>query len=270
MRIRKLITKAIKQAVRLIKKNNHEEKKWILESVEDYQQNTLRTFNSMEPLSGKKILEIGGNGNFAVAYSLNNLSEQKVFVVNPDKRMHAIIDDKIEVLSEDACNTSFADNSFDLIIGIAVLEHILDMKTFVKEMYRILTPRGKIFLQGGPIWTSALGHHVFIVNEEMNYTFSGNNPIIDFEHLLLNESEMLNKLVTKRQIPENNAAKIVDFIYHSPELNRFSPSTLVEHFSCEPFKEIKVKYDLHGGVIPDQLTEINRISNIYLCAVKPD
>jgi 2-polyprenyl-3-methyl-5-hydroxy-6-metoxy-1,4-benzoquinol methylase len=42
--------------------------------------------------------------------------------------------------------TSYAVNSFDIVIAIEVSEHILDHETIFKEINRILKPEGKLYL----------------------------------------------------------------------------------------------------------------------------
>ncbi|MFH1227529.1 MAG: class I SAM-dependent methyltransferase [Planctomycetota bacterium] len=48
----------------------------------------------------------------------------------------------IAVTHQDLCNTSFQDNSFDMVIHGDVLEHISDYKKALKEMSRITAPGG--------------------------------------------------------------------------------------------------------------------------------
>ena len=234
------------------------------EGLLDYQKFTLNDFNSIEPISGRRILEVGGYHNFAVAYSLNNISKEKVIVINPDKGIPPICDEKIEILHIDGCNTPFADESFDTIVGVAVLEHIADLKSFAKEMFRILAPNGKLYLQGRPLWTSNVGHHVYIVDNEMDYRFNGNNPIDDFDHLLLSEAELQAKLIEVKNLPASHAKKITDFVHNCPDLNRFSPKEILEPFSSLPFSDMKTKYLKKNIIAHDKLTELNEISGICL------
>lgn len=47
----------------------------------------------------------------------------------------------------DLCNIRYPDNSFDAIICCHVLEHIVDERKAISELYRILKPRGWAILQ---------------------------------------------------------------------------------------------------------------------------
>jgi ubiquinone/menaquinone biosynthesis C-methylase UbiE len=52
----------------------------------------------------------------------------------------------IKCLKEDAANMSFYDNTFDIIISNHIMEHVEDDNLFLKEMLRVLKPKGKFFL----------------------------------------------------------------------------------------------------------------------------
>lgn len=238
------------------------------EGLLEYQKFALDDFNLLNPVSGKKILEVGGFHNFAVAYSLNNLSKEKITVINSDKNLQLISDGKIEVLHMDACNTPFKEGSFDLIVGIAVLEHIVNIDAFAKEMFRILSPKGKLYMQGRPLWTCNVGHHIYIVNEEMDYKFNGNNPIADFDHLFLTEEEMCKKLVEEKNLSPSQAEKIAEYIYRSPDLNRLTLDEILSSFNNLPFSDIKIKYNYAKTNIPENLDEINKINGVCIFAQK--
>lgn len=57
------------------------------------------------------------------------------------------INPKRAMKEEDITNISFADNSFDLIFCSHVLEHIVDDRKAMRELYRILKPNGFAILQ---------------------------------------------------------------------------------------------------------------------------
>ncbi len=61
--------------------------------------------------------------------------------------LSADIDSRKAMIKEDITNTSFLDNSFDIIFCSHVLEHIQDDKKAMKELHRILKPNGFAILQ---------------------------------------------------------------------------------------------------------------------------
>jgi len=46
------------------------------------------------------------------------------------------------VICADASKLPFADNSFDCVVAIDIIEHMQDDSAFVKELHRVLTPEG--------------------------------------------------------------------------------------------------------------------------------
>jgi len=46
----------------------------------------------------------------------------------------------------DSCRMPFADNSFDVITAAALIEHLYDPRSFLKECHRVLRPSGGLFL----------------------------------------------------------------------------------------------------------------------------
>ncbi len=57
--------------------------------------------------------------------------------INPDKAM----------VQTDITNIEFEDNSFDVILCIHVLEHIVDDKKAIGELFRVLKPNGYVIIQ---------------------------------------------------------------------------------------------------------------------------
>ena len=92
-------------------------------------------------ISGKKIL------HFSPEKNIYNFIKQHNEVITADLQplFYKIIDGKIK--NEDATRLSFAGNSFDVIIGNHILEHIPDDAKAMEEMYRVLKPGGRAILQ---------------------------------------------------------------------------------------------------------------------------
>lgn len=57
--------------------------------------------------------------------------------------------DKVELLVMDASNLGFPDNVFDMVIGTAVLHHVIKYPNVLEELHRIMKPGAKgYFLEG--------------------------------------------------------------------------------------------------------------------------
>lgn len=92
-------------------------------------------------ISGKKIL------HFSPEKNIYNLIKQNNVVVAADIEplLYKIIDAKIK--GEDATSLSFADNTFDAVIGNHIMEHIPNDAKAMAEIYRVLKPGGRAILQ---------------------------------------------------------------------------------------------------------------------------
>lgn len=103
-----------------------------------------------------RVLDIGsGSGNtvFAAAELMpdsviyaNDISPQllQILVGIQDHMPH--LEGRIEAYCFDLHKDFFADNSFDLVIGGAILHHMVDPEAALKNMARWLRPGGKVFL----------------------------------------------------------------------------------------------------------------------------
>lgn len=247
-----------------------------------YQKHTLLKLMEMSgvmSLSGKKIMEIGGNGDMAVAKTLYSWSGRKVTVVTPDPELHPnVLDDqKVELVLRGAEDTRLPDSSFDLIYGCAILEHVLEYERMFLECFRLLKPDGYLLLQGGPHWYSRFGHHVFVVNNEMDYRFNSNNPVPDFGHLYLTKGEMDVELV-ERCIPPSHRETIIRQIYDSQMLNRAYVEDILKAFHFLPWDFVKVHKDCGAKPEPEILSRIQASQgsaekrtfacNLYIAAQK--
>jgi len=55
---------------------------------------------------------------------------------------------KCKIKIEDASKLSFEDNYFDIVYALDVLEHINEVETAIKEIQRVLKPKGKLIITG--------------------------------------------------------------------------------------------------------------------------
>lgn len=93
-----------------------------------------------------------------------DIKEKKILHLSPEKNVYSFIKDKAIVTTADllpgfyktidgtiqkqnATHFSFGDNSFDLVIGNHILEHIPNDKKAMKEIFRVLKPGGRAILQ---------------------------------------------------------------------------------------------------------------------------
>jgi len=105
-----------------------------------------RILEELSPKKGEKILDVGCGDGFYLHF-LSNLGEFKL--VGLDNNPLALVSakknlkgKKIKLVEGDIFKMPFADNNFDKIICSEVLEHLKDDLAGLKELKRVLKPRG--------------------------------------------------------------------------------------------------------------------------------
>lgn len=117
--------------------------------------------NKLQKMSSRQkfdsVLEIGcgegqGTKNIIRAFKPNN-----IYAIDLDPKMIAratrrVSNKQVKFAVGDAANLSFAkDNSFDAVFDLAIIHHIPDWQTCLKEVYRVLKPGGLFLIQDGSI-----------------------------------------------------------------------------------------------------------------------
>jgi SAM-dependent methyltransferase len=92
-------------------------------------------------IAGKKILHFSPEKNIYNFLKTNN----EIITADIEPLFYKSIDGKIK--DEDATRLSFNDNSFDVVIGNHILEHIPDDTKAMAEIYRVLKPGARAILQ---------------------------------------------------------------------------------------------------------------------------
>ncbi|MGC4102965.1 class I SAM-dependent methyltransferase [Ferruginibacter sp.] len=92
-------------------------------------------------ISGKKVLHFSPEKNI---YNYLH-SSNEIITADIEPLFYKRIDDHIK--TEDATALSFSDNSFDLVIGNHILEHIPNDIKAMQEIRRVLKPGGRAILQ---------------------------------------------------------------------------------------------------------------------------
>jgi ubiquinone/menaquinone biosynthesis C-methylase UbiE len=103
------------------------------------------------------VLEVGaGTGYFSLNLALTGHA-QRVTAVDISPGMLSVLEGNAERLGIDvrtaACDAAelpFPDESFDLVLGHAVLHHLPDLAASFREFHRVLKPGGRIAFAGEP------------------------------------------------------------------------------------------------------------------------
>lgn len=246
----------------------------------DYQKlvlNILFTALNIEStdLKDKKILEIGGHP-YGISHTLSRLSGKKVTIVNPwppmDNLDNQLVNYK-QCLLEDLQDSE----DFDLIIGMALTEHLMNPDQVFQKCFALLKDGGLVGLQGGPHFLSDVGHHLYLQVDGKQYDFFNNNPIDDFSHLYLSRWQMAECLKEKN-IHVNVINRIIDHIYvKNNEINKLPAEEIINLFTALPWQWADADFEIH-----EPSAEVKRkiyikhpeykdkkfIYSLYLCAKK--
>ncbi len=205
---------------------------YVRQTAADYHLEEFERFIERVDVRGKRVLEIGSD---------YHLASTRLFMANGAKSVVAnnLIEWKsdeplpggVEFIAGDACDLDLPEGSFDIVYGIAIVEHVPDFERLCRSIKRLLRPGGVVYLQGCPMWPGNLGHHVwcspdsdedFEANfakgggkkaEPMQYSFTDNNPIPDWAHVTLSPAEM-ELLLIEKGIPAAHADRISRYVYH--------------------------------------------------------
>lgn len=117
-----------------------------------------KAFGSSE-VSFERALEIGaGTGYFSLNLArCGNIKHVTCTDISPGMldALQANADSLGLPVETQACEASslpFADQSFDIVLGHAVLHHLPDLSTAFSEFFRVLKPGGTVLFAGEPSW----------------------------------------------------------------------------------------------------------------------
>lgn len=212
---------------------------------------------------GKTILDVGcGNGEL-VKYIARNHAPRYIVGVDPAlaARGKAAEEEGANwrVAAGNAHALAFEDNSFDLVISFSTFEHIGDVKQALSEIKRVLKPFGKFYTEFMPIWTSAAGHH-FIQKNTGIWNPGHIRLIPPWGHLYLSSDEMRDHLLAQGA-GRDLAEEMIDFIYSSDLVNRYSRSDLARCFLNAEMLirhyEERISFNRLGMILGDKDSELS-------------
>lgn len=213
-----------------------------------HQESAYRILSRYMSMKDKDVLEVGGaqsgasgkpflkDGARSVTISgLDHISQEQT---TEDPRMRVV---KANGL---ALTQDFEPCSIDVIYGLSLIEHIPKPEVFLQEIFEVLRPGGLVYLEGNPLWSSAVGHHVWVANwggkyqgkTTANYLFNdvmnvvATNPLPDWSHLLMSRGQMTDYLISK-SIPSGDIDCIIDWVYEEDNVNRLDSRRIADAYA---------------------------------------
>jgi ubiquinone/menaquinone biosynthesis C-methylase UbiE len=170
---------------------------------------TIKFINSLPP--GSKVLDIGcGNGR-----NLFYRSDIDITGLEMSQELCDIVIEKGgNVIQGNMINLPFDDNTFDYIICIAVYHHLdnaKDREQALNEMYRILKPNGKSFIQVWAMEQPLNSKRKFMKRDELvpwkNIEGDGQYTILYRYYRIYPKGELEDEI--KKYVPKFNIDSII-------------------------------------------------------------
>ena len=213
-------------------------------NLAEYQKDELFNFCYYDcGFENKDVVELGSDLELITAMGIRKLGAKKVLCFNPDFPDDLKGNDARIVISQrDGAATGLPDNSVDVVFGFALLEHVHEPRKIVEEIKRILKPQGIAYLEGCPIWTGPVGHHVWHQFPDKFYKFADEtNPFSLWEHLYYDTEEQIETALRSKGLPEVHSKSIADFIINSTFITRKKASDIIEEVSSVEGLEINIR-----------------------------
>jgi ubiquinone/menaquinone biosynthesis C-methylase UbiE len=185
----------------------------------------------------KIILEIGGHIPVALIASAK-ASKWISTDINIDRLE---VDENIirpewyQSMLSDASLICLKDQSVNIVYSINSFEHIINLKSCIDEIYRVLKPGGYFFSKFAPIWSSGKGHHTWVKYKNSIYSFN-NNILPDWYHLAYDEEKIFE--ILKKKYNPTLSKKIVKYIFQSFDLNRYTDLEIEKLLKIKPFRNV--------------------------------
>jgi ubiquinone/menaquinone biosynthesis C-methylase UbiE len=135
------------------------------------------------PGRGQKVLDLGaGRGIASYAFAMDGW---KVTALEPDpspivgadaiRSLAADTPGGIEVVETFGEELPFADGTFDVVYGRAVLHHARDLDQLLKECGRVLAPRGKLLMTREHVISRQDDKEAFLNTHPLHHLYGGEN-----------------------------------------------------------------------------------------------
>lgn len=205
----------------------------MLDSIRAYNHLVVDAFNSIRPLEGASVLDIGASPHGYAMERCFKLQVARYVGIGLD--IEAMEDIRVgnsegRLIFMNAQDLAFEDQSFDLAMSMSTFEHIADVPKALSEIHRVLRPGGACLLSFEPLWTCAYGHHLHHFGELSNL-------VPAWAHLSWGRDQMRAELQDKW--PQGGAIDLnqaIEWTYDSDAINRIGIAQMRQHFHEGPLR----------------------------------
>lgn len=209
----------------------------------NYQRRVCELIEKHTTRKVSKALEIGGlPDDREVSRLLLSEIVHDLLSININKNLVDVSDGRYSFKVMDARNIRCGNESFELIYGTAILEHINDLDAFFQSVYDAATKNGLVVFHGGPLWASHWGHHLWIKTKSNVFSFNGTrgeNPLPNWSHLFWSKKEMETYLIEKGLTVSDSKA-ICEMVYDSDTINREPYDNIIQSAIRAGFNIVEV------------------------------
>ena len=179
-------------------------------------------FGDFWNLTGKDVLDLGcGLGGKTVAYSQwgacrvtgLDLRSHSLQAAAAENRWRNTDPATVRFCLTDAARMSFADESFDVIVSINVLEHVDDLYFTLRECQRVLRPNGVMLFHFPPFYSPWGAHLEGWINFPWPHLFFSDRTLIQAAHRIETEHRRNAGYIPTAQVKWDALTRL-------PELNR--------------------------------------------------
>jgi len=230
----KAATQPSKKEINMPASANAEDSLSAITGLQAYQKHLLLQYIEQHDLRGKVVLEAGSDTALATASALLALGAGHVYAVN-ELLPEALVspDDRITIIRANLENARLGHETADLVFGIAILEHIENLRDFASKALNLLKPNGQIYLQGNPLWTSPHGHHTWLTKTPSGKKYYFNTPQTPWEpweHLCMRDKREAEAVLMAKGISCEDVSTIAWHLFKGSQASRKSPTEIENAF----------------------------------------
>jgi SAM-dependent methyltransferase len=203
----------------------------------------LRAAERCVGLKQKRVLEVGGSVPVEAvrAAGVAHWTACDLKPATQDARDYT-------TLVADAAAMPLERDSLDAAYSVCAFEHFDRLEHVLREVHRVLRPSARFFAQFAPIWSCAVGHHVWIMENGQPLVTFNDRVIPRFAHLLLEERELATFLTLTRGA--DLARRISDYVWRQKYINRLFEGDFRRIVEASPFRVESI--EPWGGVTRPQ------------------